>query len=479
MCKVKITIYCIVLMLLSGCANLPETEKIPAEKATIAPTKEPEEKATVTPIITEAAQESEVVTEAVQVAEPEPTATPLKEVVKRAASEQEIAAVTEKFAEVKAKAERLISSRPELSETVYDKNSIARMDEKIISFVSGYTFDTMTEQEITIEDVIADKELFWSSTKSALLQQMEEGVTDLSAKRYASDYKEILSDMDENTDQWYFYMDATGICFCFLEQTIYEYPVKLTISYSDLSGGIKEEYVPGKGPMIARMSCDNLVEPQEGVFVCLDAEIQGTSGYGGEGVCLTANSSEYQLYDEGYFFYYGYLMKRPDERIFLILCMDYASDDYNTVIFEVTDGVIQKCDSYPGACFTLMPGDFENIQLQVTMWILGVRTGVIDCKLTENGILEKKTEVFQISDTLMVQKKELPAIVDGEEVLLPIGTQIKLTGTNGRDIVYFVIEESGQKGEIHFDTDLEVYDGIPLIGNIEEYEYFDGLIYAG
>lgn len=245
---------------------------------------------------------------------------------------------------------------------------------------------------------------------------------------------------------------------------------------------IKKQYLPGSEPVVAPVeyNCETTLE--EGITFSLLSEDAEQGGYA-QNVILQVNDKTYDLSGEGSC-YYGYWMRRPDGRIFLLLCMDWASDDYHTMVVDITGGDIKVCEDYSCAYFTIIPEEYEAVDIHMRIAVLGYRTGDMRCTLTAEGKLENTSDIYTISGKMTIINYELPVVIDGTETVLPIGTEIQLTGTNVTDIVYFTVPQTGQSGEFYLEREEGDVWGIPMIDGRPEYEYFkpedfDRLIYAG
>lgn len=367
------------------------------------------------------------------------------------------------FSEVKEMTETLRRESPEIKDAVFDYYAcpVDRMDERVISFPTGHTYDAATGEKLELSDIITDDEGFWNIVK-------ERSIADNGQYR---DYRDIITKMRHNPDKWKWSMEANGIRFEYSEM---EYRSSdFHVSYMDLASVMKPEYLPGNGTVMAEVECGSDIEVEEGIRFCLSTD------EGFEAVVLKINDQEYDLYGEGYLSC-GYVMKRPDGRTFLFLCMDYASDDYNTIVMEITGGNVRECGHYPGAYFRIDAGDFENISFAHFCVIFGCNYGIKKRILSAEGELIEEGELYEMTGSFTVKNYELPVVLEGIQTLLPINTEIELQYTNGDDIVYFIIPQTGQTGEIHYDEEPEDEDWwIPRINGMEENKYFEGLIYAG
>ena len=403
---------------------------------------------------------------------------------------------------VQALAETLMIERPELvpETSVTFGSVISRMDGRVISFETGHTFDAVTGEELEIAELIAEEEAFWDTVTYYWIKlldwEMSKTVSRNGSRSFddqepgalfegikeGKDYGEIIESVFENPENWIWCMEGSGIRFTIKENILIEDSMNCLVPYSHLASGMKPAYLPGDGPMLGRMGYDCKNELEKGVVFSLDTVNVQQNGYAWD-PCLVVNDEEYDLAGEGSCFY-SYVLKHSSGRTFLFVCMDMASDDYKTMVFDVTGGSILLCKVYESAYFSVNPGTGEMVKIHSLMGVLGYRYGALDSVLSPEGEWEYTSDVFRISDTLTVTGLELPVWIDGVQVLLPVGTKIQVSGVKD-NIVYFTVTQTGVCGEIHMERDPEKFWKRPQIDGREEWEYFQDdeyggqLIYAG
>lgn len=406
------------------------------------------------------------------------------------------------YAAVQALAETLMIERPELvpESAVTFGSIISRMDSRVISFETGHTFDAVTGEELEIAELIAEEEAFWDTVTYYWIKMLDLEMSKTVSRKVSRSfdeqepgalfkgieegkgYGEIVESVFENPENWTWCMEGSGIRFTIKENILVEDEMNCLVPYSHLATGMKPAYLPGDGPMLGRMGYDCKTELENGVVFSLDTTNVQQNGYAWD-PCLVVNDEEYDLADEGSCFY-SYVLKHSSGRTFLFVCMDMASDDYKTMVFDVTGGSILLCKVYEGSYFSVNPGNGEMVKIHSLMGVLGYRYGDLDSVLSPEGEWEYTSDVISISDTLTVTNFELPVWVDGMQVLLPVGTEIQVSGVKD-NIVYFTVTQTGQNGEIHMERDPERFWKRPQIGGKEEWEYFQDdeyggqLIYAG
>lgn len=394
------------------------------------------------------------------------------------------------YAALQAFAEKLIAERPELVPEYGAEYGgfISRLDGRVVSFETGITFDSVTGEKLEITDIIAEEEAFWNTVTYYWIELLDAELSKAVSRNVnrtfetedagalftgieeEQGYAEIVEAVFAEQENFTWSMEGNGIRFTIKENVLVEDEMNCLVPYSHLAAGMKPEYLPGDGGMIGKLGYNCVTELEPGVTFLLDAVNVQQNGYAWD-PCLVVNDEEYDLSGEGSCFY-SYVLKHPLGRTLLFICMDWASDDYNTMVFDITDGTIWLCEDYGGAYFSLLPGDFETVVMYSHMAVLGYRYGTMNYMLTPEGKWEPASDVSGISGTLTVTDYELPVWMDGVQTLLPIGSEIQLVSVKDNCIVYFTVLQTGQGGEIHLERDPENEWKIPTIGGREEWEYF-------
>lgn len=175
----------------------------------------------------------------------------------------------------------------------------------------------------------------------------------------------------------------------------------------------------------------------------------------------------------------AYAVKRADGRSFLIITCDYMSDDYITFVCEVTGGNIRKCSELGSAYLAEEIKTGNLLKMTVVLDVLGTYRARMDYFLDKDGQLVQAQPVFTIDrEYPMTVIKELPVTVNGEAGTVAVGTEIMITGTNNIDEVYYQVVDGEENGTIHYTQD-EADPWIHFIEGVSEYEYIEGLPYAG
>ncbi|MCD8146664.1 MAG: hypothetical protein LUD84_05215 [Clostridiales bacterium] len=181
----------------------------------------------------------------------------------------------------------------------------------------------------------------------------------------------------------------------------------------------------------------------------------------------------------------AWLLGLEDGRSFVLLDADYASDDYVTFLFEVTDGEIVEQSRLEDVSLQSATVSAEQFNLRVHVDVLGSYDSYMDYVIDDAGTLQATSDFYEIpvddSDwRLITVIKAVPVTVNGQETTLPVGTQIRITGTDNQSTAYFRVEDTGKEGSITFVRGDGEEDAYTLyIDGISEYDYFETLPYAG
>ncbi|MCD8190615.1 MAG: YobA family protein [Clostridiales bacterium] len=180
----------------------------------------------------------------------------------------------------------------------------------------------------------------------------------------------------------------------------------------------------------------------------------------------------------------AYLLGLDDGRSFVLLDADYASDDYVTFLYEITDGSLAEQSRLEDVSLQSATVSAEQLYLRVHVDVLGSYDSYMDYIIDDAGALQATSDFYEIptddSDWhLLTVTKELPVTLDGEATTLPVGTQLRLTGTDNQQTAYFVLEDIGETGSITYTRGEGDESYLLYIDGVSEYDYFEMLPYAG
>ncbi|MCD8335104.1 MAG: YobA family protein [Clostridiales bacterium] len=180
----------------------------------------------------------------------------------------------------------------------------------------------------------------------------------------------------------------------------------------------------------------------------------------------------------------AYLLELADGRSFALLDADYASDDYVTFLYELTDGALVEQSRLEDVSLQSAAVGTEQLRLRVHVDVLGSYDSYRDYVIDDGGALQATSDVCEIptddSDWhLLTVTKELPVTLDGQKATLPAGTQLRITGTDNQATAYFRVEDTGAEGSIAYTRGEGDEAYLLYIDGVSEYDYFEMLPYAG
>lgn len=387
--------------------------------------------------------------------------------------------------------------------SIYESLETARVDSRVISIIEmnsdytggahgnygyyGYTFDAENGQLLELMDILEDAGGFQEAASDYIIQKLKETQGDGLFPEYADEVRDTWT--RNEGPNWY--LDAAGITFIFNPYEVGPFAmgeVRVTLPYEEFASYIKDAYGKITGPGSARipedaevrLSLNGTDEQEAGLRLCQNA----AEGYYEGPVYVELNGSAVETGAYGRIVG-AYLLKKEDGRTFVLLNTDESSDDFLLFVYEITDGTIQERDCMEKISLRNGTVNTESLTLWVNLDVLGTYTSMMDYTIGEDGRLSQQEEFFQIESEgsawdNLTNVRELPVMVDGEETVLPVGSQIRITATDNAGTAVFYNESIKESGEIHYirgdggeDTWTIYIDGIP------DYEYFEMVPYAG
>ena len=382
----------------------------------------------------------------------------------------------------------------------HHENVVAyRMDNRVASFCciydsyeggahgnynfDGATFDVKSGKKMQLEDMLSDAEGFYDKAVSYLTAELEENYGD----GLFPEYREVVKEDTFGETPACWYLDNTGIVIQYNPYSVAPYATgapSVTLPYDVFAEYLKEEYTSPCSSMVARVKENEDISRLLGI----DGKVMLVSAhdeeYGETEVTVVSGDSS-ETVGEFSRFLMGYAVKRADGRSFLVFYCDYASDDFVTYVYEVTDGNVRACDKLEGASFE---GGYsgtsdkfylgtDTLSLYMHLDVLGTYVGSMKYQLTKEGKLLQTEEVFAV-DTAFELKvvKDLPVTLAGAETTIPVGSVLKITGTDNAGTAYFRLD-TGETGTISYVRDDEQWQ--LLIDGLSENEYFEMVPYAG
>ncbi len=370
---------------------------------------------------------------------------------------------------------------------IYESVRLKRSDSTVISFLeyhgdylggahgnygySGATFDVESGRELALADILSDAEGFYQAAADYAVEELGKNYGDGLFPDY-KEYVEKTFDADRNVC-WY--LNAAGIVLVYSPYEVGPYAMgeaEVLLPYDRFGEFIKDAYI----------------SPHSEVVAYVPANVDVSRLIGEESVMLEISANEYSFNevtvmsgmssDEiGTFSYHrdAYVIRR-DGRSFLIAVEDEASDDNETFVYEVTEGVVRKCDELTGAVIAYAGTD--RLGIRMSLYVLGTYIGDMEYILDAEGKLIPTQDRFAIdTERELTVSKELPVTMDGVQTTLEAGTRLRITGTDNNGTAYFQLSDSDQTGIINYTRKEDEWQ--LFIGDETEYQYFETLPYAG
>ena len=389
---------------------------------------------------------------------------------------------------------------------------LRRADEKVISFVDqetlysagahgftdyeSYNFDVQSGKEISLEDVVSDKDAFLSDVSKKLVDKYGAdtfndldkrlGETQLSDYHWAFDYSGITL---------YFANDIAAYAAGVMTATIPYDSDCLNQDYALLSNeGIISKiplYFPEDKHIDVVDSCD------DGISITPNYDPNNPDLFYIESLTISKDGDSYTTDTLYVWDVEAYIIHNTDGSEHLMIMTTGDSDYCCSYVFSV-DGKIQQVsndyfdlgktdmtDDY----YEIIPSDPTNVAFSNRFDMLSTFRGTRYYSFESDGNfspLEKyyKTKIYEQQDLISKVELTVPVVDEageetGEEVTLPAGTHYSIIRTNGDDevdctiedgrIIRFHLEDSNGEG---FIDDIE-------INGVNAYDLFEMLWYAG
>ncbi len=342
----------------------------------------------------------------------------------------------------------------------------------------GTTIDLQTGEELELLDLAADSYALIEDCTNFALEELSGRTDEL--------FPEYEPYVQENLQNCSWYLDASGIVFVFTPYEIGPYAsgcIEICVPYSHIAKDMKPEYCGIQGDCIAMV--------QEGEKVSFTT----TGGKARELIFENIQTGEYDYHttlkvDQGenslgdyVMLEAAYLVHNADGKTFLIYTVDWASDDFETYVYDLTgDHMIQTSNIW--ACLNGSGMSTDTLSLEFRLDVLGTYFSEMEYELTEEGMLRPLEDIYFIETRYtwsgLTTIKELPVIIDNEQMMLPVGTRLYIVATDNDGTAWFeTLNQDGEtkSGMIRYIRDAETYR--IYIDGLAEDEYFDMLPYSG
>ena len=361
----------------------------------------------------------------------------------------------------------------------------------------GTTFDTVTGEELKIQDIVADMPSFRHQVTKDIDKYLQENYSD----GLFEDYQDTVEQIWEGEDGFNWYLNGSGIMVTFNPYVVGPYAmgaVTVPLPYSSYASYLNPNYttpetIPaGNGELteetVTKIRTSRLEGGAQVNYGDLNVYMDQKNEFGGGTLTIELNEQKEQT---EYFdrLCDSQILYLEDGRVFVLLVADHASDDYELFLYEVTDGKLKMTDQQDNLFIgdgSVLAGGRKNgmLMLKKNVNVFGSYQCSMTYSIGDDGKLVPDEEFFQVDIdnypySVLTVTREFPVSVNGGQTTLQTGTQIRITGTNDAGIALFETTDGKVTGEIHYtdpDNDTEFYH---KINGVTEDQYFESIPYAG
>ena len=361
----------------------------------------------------------------------------------------------------------------------------------------GTTFDTVTGEELKIQDIVTDMPSFRQQAIKDIDKYLQENYSD----GLFEDYQDTVEQIWEGEDGFNWYLNESGIMVTFNPYVVGPYTmgaVTVPLPYSSYASFLNPNYttpetIPaGNGELteetVTKIRTSRLEGGAQVNYGDLNVYMDQKNEFGGGTLTIELNEQKEQT---EYFdrLCDSQILYLEDGRVFVLLVADHASDDYELFLYEVTDGKLKMTDQQDNLFIgdgSVLAGGRKNgmLMLKKNVNVFGSYQCGMTYSIGDDGKLVPDEEFFQVYTdnypySVLTVTRELPVSVNGGQTTLQTGTQIRITGTNDAGIALFETTDGKFSGEIHYtepEGDSEFYH---KINGITEDQYFESIPYAG
>lgn len=385
--------------------------------------------------------------------------------------------------------------------SIFQELELARADSRVVSMVKmwseytggahgnywyeGIVFDAASGRKLELANVLQDAGRFRQKATGYIGKELKEQY----GEGLFPDYEQTVENMWETEPEWY--LDASGITFIFNPYAVGPYAMgeaRVTLPYGEFGSYLKEAYRglaadrDGTGSLAANTDIPVALPLSSFGENILRIQVEELDEYGDVRISLLINGNSAEA---GEFARMGdaWLVRSQGES-YVLLDADYASDDYVTMVYQITSGVPKQTDRLEGVSLGRGNINTETLTLNMHLDVFGTYGGWMDYTLGADGKLCRQDEFYRIPQDDSPYRgltviRELPVLADGKEQMLPVGSCIRITGTDDQGIALFRETSTGLEGQILYtrgkgDDSWGIY-----VDGVSEYEYFENLPYAG
>lgn len=340
---------------------------------------------------------------------------------------------------------------------------------------TGYTFDVESGNLLALEDILADKEGFYSEATGYIVDVLYEE----HGKELFSDYAKSVEENWTNGHGPEYYLDASGIVIPFNPYSVGPYVMgdtQVTLSYKRFGKYMDPRYLPPHGMLAAPVAKNEDISSALGLNGPVMIEVV-EDDYEFNGITVISGTASDESIEAERFVAAYVLRTEPDDCL-LAVSADYASDDLVTCLYRIgNDQITMIGEPMDGLLITGRQIGPDGIEMEKHLDVLGTYSSNMLYTIGADGTLTPTEDVYRIdTDFEMTVTRELPVTIDGAQTTLPVGSTLKITGTDDNGTAHFRTGE-GREGTIAY-TSNEGEWGL-YIDSVSENEYFEMIPYAG
>ena len=395
-----------------------------------------------------------------------------------------------------------------------------RADEVVVSFyrgtymylggahpsylLSGYNYDSKSGQKLDIKDVVNDYDELYGEVRDYLNE---------------SDYQadgELYEDW-ENTVYAYFYDDSYDLVWTFtndgLEISFNPYElapyaagmIVVDLPYDEYGNNIREEYIKEDVQMCKEISAYQDYEvdldndgTNEKVRIETGDDYENDNSFELSVVVTVNGSGRTVLRDESNEFSRAFIVENAEGKYYIYADIISDNDYHFLEVFDISDvegGPFYAGCSEAGAVYGGMILDAEHFILYNKLDVLGSYTGYRECYVGQDGMPVSYTDEYNIVNYVDVfgeedymnryitLKEEVEVDISEDSTFknesketLTVGEQLYPYATDGISYMIFKLSD-GRYIRMEIEKDEESYSF--SINGIDEYEMFEGILYAG
>ena len=256
--------------------------------------------------------------------------------------------------------------------------------------------------------------------------------------------------------------------------------IHVTLPASEFTSLLKEEYLTCSGIGYASVPKDTLITYTVGAFdaahtiLITNETTADENGYEDNIPYITLDDVKTPVAEWSSWLLNCYLIRQANGRTLLAFENSFMSDDYETFLYDISNGTLEKVDS---AYAAISAAGTNTLTLSTHLYVLGTYTGYRTYDISGDSIQPLEEEYYIPSAYSNITTiREFPVTdASGANVLLPVGTTLKPIATDEKSYLKAKDIATDKEYTIYFTKE----DYQIIIDGVDEYEYFEMLPYAG